>query len=77
MLGLLLTSLVFFTISSIVSRFNHRRRASDWRRLLAIKRKDKLPFGIDFVLGMIQANREEILPAYIQRLSAGREANMA
>jgi hypothetical protein len=66
-LGLLLTSLVFFTISSVVSRFRHARRAREWGCLPVIKRKAKLPFGIDFVWGMIQADREQILPAYIFR----------
>src|SRR5689334_6885209 len=67
-LGLLLTSLIFFAISSIISRFAHARRAREWGCLPAIQRKGRLAFGVDFVWGTIQADREQTLPAYIHKV---------
>ncbi|KAK6365898.1 hypothetical protein LTS17_010864 [Exophiala oligosperma] len=63
-LGLLVTSVVFYIVSSIATRLRHARKAKEWGCQPAVRRKSKLPLGIDLVWDILQADREQIVPDF-------------
>lgn len=62
---LLGVSLILFALSSFVTSVRHARKARAMGCQPAFRRKSKFPFGLDFIWGMIQAGRDQILPAHL------------
>ncbi|KAK5265689.1 hypothetical protein LTR99_008827 [Exophiala xenobiotica] len=71
-LGLFLSTVIFFVISSIISKSRHARRARQWGCQPAQERKAKLPLGIDLVWDIIKADRDQVVPAFFFDIYKGQ-----
>ncbi|KAK4936535.1 hypothetical protein LTR10_022584 [Elasticomyces elasticus] len=67
-LGLLVVSIVYFTVASFLSSRYHARKAKELGCQPAFQRKHKWPLGADFVYQVVQADKEQTVPAFFEGL---------